>query len=210
MADVNDLVQRIRSEFAASQEKLKKFQQEQVDAHHARLDRMEQLEQIFEQLQTVWRPRLEALAAEFGDRLETTPKITKGRRQATLKVESPLARIKLSFSASANADVTELILTHDLEILPVLMQFERHAEIAFPLDSIDPEAIGQWFDDRIVGFVKTYLSLHENEYYLKEQMVEDPIAHIRFPKFAAGATRERQGKSYYFISEETAAEFEKQ
>jgi len=158
----------------------------------------------------VWRPRLEALAKEFGDRVQATPTVTPGRRQGMLQFKSPLASIRLQFSAAADSDVTKLVLAYDLDILPILMQFERHAEISFPLDQVDPEAIAKWLDDRIVEFVKTYLSLHENEYYLKDHMVEDPVAHVRFPKFAAGATRERGGKTYYFISEETAAEFEKQ
>ena len=61
-----------------------------------------------------------------------------------------------------------------------------------------------------MSFVKTYLTLHENESYLKDEMVEDPLAHVRFPKFAAGATLERGGKTYYFVGEETRRDFEKQ
>jgi YHS domain-containing protein len=61
-----------------------------------------------------------------------------------------------------------------------------------------------------VAFVKTYLSLMENDYYLKDLMVEDPVAGVRFPKFAAGATLEWQGQTYYFVGEETRHEFEKQ
>jgi YHS domain-containing protein len=41
-------------------------------------------------------------------------------------------------------------------------------------------------------------------------MVEDPVAGVRFPKFAAGATLEWQGRTLYFIGEETRREFEKQ
>jgi YHS domain-containing protein len=58
--------------------------------------------------------------------------------------------------------------------------------------------------------VHTYFSMGENEYYLKEHMVEDPVAHIRFPRFAAAASMECQGKKVYFISEETRREFEQQ
>jgi len=53
-------------------------------------------------------------------------------------------------------------------------------------------------------------SLHENEYYLKEQMVVDPVIGVRFPKFAAGATLEWQGKTYFFVSDESRREFQKQ
>ena len=49
--------------------------------------------------------------------------------------------------------------------------------------------------------MRTYLSLHENQYYLKGHMVEDPVAKIQFPKYAAGATLERDGKTLYFIDE---------
>lgn len=209
MADVKSLIERIRGEFAASQDKLKQFQQQKVEIHHDRQQRRERLEHTFNQLQDVWRPRLEALAKEFGDRVKVTPTVTPGRRQAMMQVKSPLASIKLQFSAGTDTEVANFVLAYDLEILPILMEFERHAEIVFPLEEVDPNAIAQWLDDRIVGFVKTYLSLHENEYYLKDQMVEDPVAHIRFPKLAAGATRRLKGKEYFFISDETAAEFEK-
>ena len=50
----------------------------------------------------------------------------------------------------------------------------------------------------------------EQEIYLKDQMVEDPVAHVRFPKVAAATTLEWQGKTFYFIGEETRREFEKQ
>jgi YHS domain-containing protein len=39
-------------------------------------------------------------------------------------------------------------------------------------------------------------------------MVEDPIAHVRFPKQAAAATVDWQGQKFYFIGEETRREFE--
>jgi len=41
-------------------------------------------------------------------------------------------------------------------------------------------------------------------------MVEDPVVQVRFPKYAAAATLRQNGQTYYFISEETRREFEKQ
>ncbi len=58
--------------------------------------------------------------------------------------------------------------------------------------------------------MQTYFALGENELYLKDFMVEDPVAKVRFPKMAAGATLEHGGKKYYFVGEETRREFEKQ
>jgi len=55
--------------------------------------------------------------------------------------------------------------------------------------------------------VQTYFSMGENEIYLKDEMVEDPIAHVSFPKVVAAATLEWGGQKFYFISEETRREF---
>ena len=103
-----------------------------------------------------------------------------------------------------------VIFNYDLQIMPILMKYDAHAELSLPLDAIDEETLAKWVDDRLVQFVQTYLSLHENQYYLKEHMVEDPIAQVQFPKYAAGATLESEGKTHYFIGEETRREFEKQ
>ena len=163
-----------------------------------------------EQLPEIWRPRLEALAKKFGERVKVQPKVEPGRRSATFDFQSELARINLRFSVAPDAEVRNLVVSYDLDILPILMKFETHDEIEFPLDAVDKTALGKWFDDRIVDFVKTYLSLHENQYYLKDHMVEDPIAKVRFPKYAAGATLEQGGKTYYFLNESTCREFQQQ
>jgi YHS domain-containing protein len=39
-------------------------------------------------------------------------------------------------------------------------------------------------------------------------MVEDPVAGVRFPSYAAGATIDVDGETYYFIGDETRREFE--
>jgi YHS domain-containing protein len=88
------------------------------------------------------------------------------------------------------------------------MRFDAHSVLEMPLNRVDTETVAQWTEDRIVDFVKTYVALHENQYYLKDYLVDDPIAGVRFPKYAAAAMLDANGKTYYFISEETRAEFE--
>jgi YHS domain-containing protein len=210
MPEISGLTGRIEAEFAAAADKVKKFQSEQVQEHQERQQRLEQFEQLLDQLRDIWQPRLEALAQRFGDQVKATPEVTPGRRQALFQFQSDLARIQLRFSVTTNFDATKVIFNYDLEILPVLTQFESHSELEFPLDAVDRAKLTQWIDDRIVSFVRTYLSLYENEFYLKKSMVEDPVIHVRFPKHAAGATLEWQGKTYYFVGEETRREFQKQ
>ncbi|HET6424650.1 MAG TPA: hypothetical protein VFG20_13255 [Planctomycetaceae bacterium] len=210
MSDVNSLIERINAEFAATDDRLKTQQTQLVQEYQGRQERLAKLQQVFEQLRDVWTPRLRALAEKFGDKVQVAPHVTPSLREATFKFKSALAHIELRFSAAADNEVRNVILSYDLDILPILMKFDSHAELAFPLDQVDSQKAGAWIDDRIVSFVKTYLSMHENNYYLKDSIVSDPIANVSFPKFAAGATVEWNGKTHYFIGEETRCEFERQ
>src|SRR5690348_450253 len=207
MSDINNLASRIDAEFSTVEEKVKKFQVEQVEAHKQRQQRLEQLGKLFDQLRDIWRPRLELLLKKFEGRVQVTPRIVPSTREATFDFQSHLAHVRLKLSAFTDRDIQKLILSYDLEIVPVLMRFKHHDELEFPMDKIDKEAVAKWIDDRIVDFVQTYFAMGENEIYLKEYMVEDPIAHVRFPKQAAATTLEWQGRKFYFVGEETRREF---
>jgi YHS domain-containing protein len=52
------------------------------------------------------------------------------------------------------------------------------------------------------------VAIHENSIYVADQMVENPIAQMRFPKYAAEATLQKEGITYYFISSETKRDFQ--
>lgn len=209
MADAKSLLDRIDAEFSASEKQIKEFQTQQVQEFQGRQQRLELFAKACDQLRETWLPRLEALATKFGDKVKVTPSVTPTGREATFQFRSPLADISLRFSATTDFDVRKLVLDYDLHILPILMKFEPHARAEFPLEAVDANATAKWIDDRIVDFVKTYLSLHHNEYYLKGHMVADPISGTRFPKYAAAATLDWQGTKYYFVGEETRREFAK-
>jgi hypothetical protein len=209
MAAVN-LLERIDAEFAAADKRIKEFKNQQVQEFQGRQQRLEMFEQTLEQLRDVWQPRLEALAKKFGEKVDVQPQVAPGRRSATFEFKSELAHIRLRFGVTPDAEVRNLVVTYDLDIIPILMKFDSHDQIELPLNAIDETALGNWLDDRIVSFVQTYLSLHENQYYLKEHMVEDPVAKVRFPKYAAGATLEVAGRTHYFLDDNTLREFQQQ
>jgi YHS domain-containing protein len=99
------------------------------------------------------------------------------------------------------------------EILPVWVRYDKQSVLEFPLDGVQDDAVVQWFDERIVTFVKVYLALVRQDAalqeHLKDQLVEDPVTKIRFPKYLASSTLERDGRTYYFVDEDTRREFEK-
>ena len=207
MADVNTLSSRLDAEFSAVEEKAKQRRAEQVEEYKQRQKRLEQLGKVFDQLSEVWKPRLELLLKKFGDRIQTKPRIVPSAREVTFDVKSRQANVRLKFSAFTDRDVKKVILSYDLEIVPVLMRFNPHSEMEFPLEAVDKDGAARWIDDRIVEFVQTYFSMGENEFYMKDDMVEDPIAGVRFPRLAAAATLEWQGRKFYFIGEETRRKF---
>lgn len=210
MSEIKSLSNRIDDEFAAAETKVKARQTELVRQYRGHRERMARLDGVFRKLAQAWKPRLDTLLEKFGDRVQLTPRLTPSSREATLEFPSKLGRVSLRFSASTDRDVTRVILGYDLEIRPVFFRYEPHAELELPLDEVDEEAAGRWVDDRIIDFVRAYLSMGENEFYVREHVVEDPVAHVRFPDFAAGATLEWQGRKYYFIGEETRQEFVRQ
>lgn len=210
MAATQDLTQRIDAAFAAMEKKRTQFQLEETEKHKEYQARLALLGKTFDGLSEIWKPRLEVLARKFGDKVAVKPTIAPSTRDAIFAVESDVARIRLRFRATSDSDIRKLILNYDLEIVPILMKFDSHAELEMPLEKIDRDAIGRWMDERIMSFVSTYVALHENQFYLSEQMVQDPVSGTQFPKLAAGATLEREGHTYYFVSEETRREFEKQ
>jgi hypothetical protein len=207
MAQTDNLASRIDAEFSAVEERTKKFQSEQLEKYKGREKRLEQLGKIFDELQEIWRPRLELLTKKFGDRVKATPRIVPATREVTFDVKSPLATVRLKFSAFTDRDIEKLILGYDLEIIPVLMKFKSHDEVEFPLNAVNKEVAAKWIEDRIVDFVQTYFGLGDNDFYLKDQMVEDPVALVRFPKLAAAATLDWQGQKFYFVSEDTKRQF---
>jgi YHS domain-containing protein len=90
----------------------------------------------------------------------------------------------------------------------------KQSALELPLDAVQDDAVVQWFDERIVAFVKAYLALLRQDVdlreRLKDQLVEDPVTKIRFPKYLAASTPERDGRTYYFVDEDTRREFEKE
>lgn len=213
MSEVESLLNRIDAEFEAAKKRVEEFQQQKLTEYQQRQERLEQFAKVCDQLREVWRPRLEALAQRFGEKVSVSPIVTPSLREGTFRFQSQLAKIVLSFSALTDDEVRTLVLRYDLEILPILMKFKNTDKLEMPLDDVNPEAIGHWIDDRILDFVKTYLELHQNQQYLsylKHYMVEDPIAHVRFPKYAAAAKCDWKGETHYFIGEETCREFRNQ
>jgi len=210
MSDVNDLLNRIDGALATVKEKAQKIQQQELQNYLEREKLLEQYLVVQAKIAEVTKPRLEAFIKRCGERVSVTPSKTETRRSARLEFRSPKAYITLSFSSAPDRDLKNVVVDCDLKIVPVLWKFDSHSEFSTPISNPDCAALAKWLDDRIVGFVELYIHIHEGELYDKAQYVEDPIAKVKFPKFAAGDTLDHGGQTYFFIDDTTKAEFAKQ
>lgn len=98
---------------------------------------------------------------------------------------------------------------YDLSIFPVLMEFNRNTEEAFPLDC-DEEVLGSWVDDRIIEFIDTYLRLETHPFYQKDNTVLDIVCGMRISSTAAASSIEKDGRTFYFCSEHCKEAFIKE
>jgi YHS domain-containing protein len=219
--DLKNLLDRIDAEASIQEERTKRRQQERVAAFETRQRRYRELLQpTVSRLKKLWLPRLQlfaekfqSLATKFGESVKTSPDIRVGHDlehtgQVAFVCESAPAQIQLKFGLSHDFEVRDLVMEYDLTIIPVFLKFEPHARLEQKIESFDDDKAAQWLDDRIVDFIRTYLAIHENVTYVADRMVEDPIAQIRFPKYAAKSTLQKEGITYYFISNETKREFQ--
>jgi YHS domain-containing protein len=210
MSDVNELVSRIDGAFTAVKDRIKQEQQQQLQEIQERQKLLKEYEKVQAKIVEVAKPRLEALAKRAGERVKISPTISQTRRAVAFEFRSSRAFITLAFSVAPDIQIKNAVLEYDLKIVPVLWKFDSHAEFSTPIAAPDLAGLTKWLDDRIVGFVELYVKIHEGELYDQADYVEDPVAKVKFPKFAAGATLDHGGQTYFFIDDRNRAEFAKQ
>jgi hypothetical protein len=207
VSTVNELVARIDNAFTSVKEKVKQQQQRELQLFQERQQRLRDYEKVQAKIVEGAKPRLDALAKRAGERASVTPSVSESRRSARFEFRSTKASISLTFSVAPDQEIRNAVVECDLRIVPVLWKFDSHAESATPIANPNFDALTKWLDDRIVGFVELYIQIHESELFDKAELVEDPVAKIKFPKFAAGATLQHAGQTYYFIDDQSKATF---
>ena len=214
MTDINALIYRIDQEIAEEVGRQKTGWAELVLANRERGLRLQRYETEAKHIIELVKPRLDAFIERFKAVVKAEPVVREHTRAVNLTFAATVANATLRFEVFPDRDANHIRLECTQEIIPVLVRYDRQAVLEFPLDGVRDDAVVQWFDDRILAFVKAYIALVRQDAALQEQLkdqfVEDPVARIRFPKYLASSTLERDGRIYYFVDEQTRLEFEKQ
>jgi YHS domain-containing protein len=210
MTDVSELARRIDAAISAVEDKAQQQMRARLQEFQTRQGQITEYEKAQTRIVEIAKPRLEALAKRAGERAKITPAVSQTRRAATFEFKSSKAKMDLTFAVAPDQDLKRAVVECDLKVVPVLWKFDSHSEFGTPIDKVDADGLTRWLDDRILSFVDLFIQVHEGEIFDKAEMVEDPVEKISFPKFAAGATLEHEGKMYFFIDERTKAEFARQ
>ena len=190
-----------------------------IDERRAHLEReyrerQKRLAELFvpalAKLRAIWEPRRDALLARFKDTIHIVPAANDDFGTASFSLDSPLALITLRFAFSHDPEVRNINLEYRLDVVPILMKIDNHSTLDLSLEDFDQDVAALWLEDRMVSFIRTFVELNGNQYYLKDHMVEDVIAHVRMPRGVAKESVDWDGHKYYFICADTRREFEKQ
>jgi hypothetical protein len=207
MTDISSFVKRIDEQVAKARTHVQQVQADAQKAYEERKQRYQTFLKVLEDLRGVAKPRLEKLGEHC--KFEAKPTEDADGKSVLLNFQTPVARVRLRLSATHDTEVRNLVLSYDLEILPMFIKFKPHADLEIPLEKVDRAKVEEWLDDRLIEFAQTYVTIHFTDQYHQDHMVTDPVANVRFPKVFAQSKLEQGGKTLYFISDQTRRDFEK-
>jgi YHS domain-containing protein len=214
MTGINALINRIDQEIAAEAGRQKSGWAQLMLANRERGLRLQRYETEAQHIIELVKPRLHAFIERFKAVVKVEPVVRQHTRAVNLTFAATVAKVTLRFEVFPDQDVNHIRLECTQEIIPVVVRYDKQSVLEFPLSGVQDDAVVQWFDDRIIAFVQAYVAVVRQDAALREQLkdefVEDPVAKIRFPKYVASSTLERDGRTYYFVDEDTRREFEKQ
>lgn len=202
MEKVNRLSERIRSRFEQHKHGLADKQQQLDGKMKELLEQRERLAAVAKhKIETVILPRMKELARHFDNSKVEVLHTDADYNCICEFVHTPRfpanVRLGIALLPGKNENLTA---RYDLNILPVLMEYNRSSEEIFPLGG-DEEPLAGWVDDRILEFIDTYLRLETHPFYQKDNTVLDIVCGMRIPSTLATSTAERHGRTFYFCSE---------
>jgi YHS domain-containing protein len=209
MADTNNLEKRIREQFEASDE-ARKLRQDHIQRNMREWEeRQKRYGAIADRLmEEVIRPRMQTLRDYFGN--VSVPEERNTRHTCCYQFGHTArfpATVDLELGVTRNGEATLLGVEYKLEIRPVFISFEGRDQLQMALDEVNREAVASWVEDKLVGFVESYLRLETEDQYQADNVVTDPVCRMRVNQAQAAATLEHRGVTYFFCVAECRDKF---
>lgn len=152
-------------------------------------------------LSEIVRPRVEVLALRFSNAKLIT---SSGSEACTCwfdYCERFPASVKLTIEVEHDDRFERLILQYDLQIRPVFVKYDAHDKLILPLNEpIAKASCVTWLEDKLIGFLNTYLKLDCGLEESEEPAFTAPVCGMRLSRSAATCRFEYLGHPYYFSS----------
>ncbi|HEV3201353.1 MAG TPA: hypothetical protein VGZ73_25815, partial [Bryobacteraceae bacterium] len=159
MTDVNILINRIDQVLEVEVKRGSVAWTETVQATRDREQRLQRYEPVAKHIIDLLKPRMEAFIERFKDVVRAEPSVRQHTRAMHLTFAATVAKVSLTFEVYPNRDVSQIRLECTQEIVPVLVSYDKQLVLEIPLDAVRDDVVVQWFDERILAFVKTYLAI---------------------------------------------------
>jgi len=203
MSNLESLERQIQQRLNAVTEK-DRSQQNQLHSKMAEIEkRHAQFEQLAEKLMADIIGLRMAKLASFFENAELLERNEAGRHYCECRFNHSArypASVTLTLSVAHDAEIKNLLLVYDLEILPIFFRFSGHDQAVVPLDAPNHQQIAAWVDEKILAFVDTYLRLEQTEQYQRSTLVTDPVCGMRFRRCIASTEVQRDDHTYFFCS----------
>jgi hypothetical protein len=168
MDDLRELDRQIRAKLACVAERRQSEQASNVRNAEERERCRESYQTAARQLMSsVIRIRVERVVSFFPNAVLSPAEAVTESRWCCRFQKTPEfpASTMLSFLVSPDAKFENVIVTYDLEILPIYFQFQGHDQLVAPIASIADESVAAWVDAKLLDFVDTYLRLQTLDQY---------------------------------------------
>ena len=220
MSSVESLVQRLSAEVAAATERVHSLQAKAAQYARGQEQRFECFVALTKRIDAIFQPRIEAFTnvnvfkdIEKSVTVERSGPAGRELPGGTTTLVVPYSdecpdKVKLAFHLGHDGPIENVILEYNLEIIPVLIDFDKHDQLVIPIDKPDEDAIAAWIDDKLVGFTRTYFELYFIDQYQQQCMETDPVMNIRFPRAFAAGKKECQRRTHRLDTKESLQESE--
>jgi hypothetical protein len=190
MNDLNELERQLRVKLALVAEKRQAAEETSERTTEACDLRLDAYKRAARQLMTaIIRPRIGKVMSFFPNAL-LSPAEAATESQWCCRFQKTAeypASTKLSFFVSPDAGFENVLLTYDLEILPIYFRFQGHDQLAVPLDGVPAASVAEWIDAKLLGFVDAYVRTQTVKQYQLSGPFTESSSNPRLQPNAVGA-----------------------
>jgi YHS domain-containing protein len=155
-------------------------------------------------MSAIVRPCLEELAGHF-ENASISTLASDGSRRCHIHFDHcdrfP-ATVDVQTTLLPDEAIQNLIVTIDVQILPVFIKFDHHNQLVLSLREahlVNEQRAAAWLEDKLVQFVSDYLTIEHTEQYHQHNYAIDPVCGMKILKTDA-LRAQHGGQTVYFCA----------